>query len=76
MLKTETTIINGVEYIRTWSDLGMKIERDGAMYEEAIDPVELNRQYTETDEPISETDEATEADYLAALNKLGVSADD
>lgn len=76
MLKTETTIINGVEYIRTWSDIGMMIERDGVLYEEAIDPSDLNRQYTETDEPVSETNEATEADYLAALSKLGVSADD
>jgi hypothetical protein len=28
------------------------IERDGVRYSEAIDPAELNRVYTETDEPI------------------------
>jgi hypothetical protein len=30
---------------------------DGARYSEAIDPAELNRQYTETDEPIEVLDE-------------------
>ena len=38
---------------RTYSDRGMMIERDGVRYEEAVDPAELNRQYTETDEPIT-----------------------
>ena len=31
---------------------GMMIERDGVRYSEAIDPAELGRVYTETDEPI------------------------
>ena len=43
---------DGVVLNRTYSDLGMMIERDGVRYEEAIDPAELNRQYIETDEPI------------------------
>ena len=43
---------DGVVLNRTYSDKGMMIERDGERYEEAIDPAELNRQYTETDEPI------------------------
>ena len=43
---------DGVVLNRTYSDIGMMIERDGARYSEAIDPAELNRQYTETDEPI------------------------
>lgn len=43
---------DGVVLNRTYSDKGMMIERDGVRYEEAIDPAELNRQYTETDEPI------------------------
>ena len=73
MLKTETVTYNGTEYIRTWSDKGVMIERDGAMYEEAIDPVDSGRTYTETDTPISADDlEAEEADYLAALGRLGV----
>lgn len=43
---------DGVVLNRTYSDIGMMVERDGVRYSEAIDPAELNRQYTETDEPI------------------------
>ena len=43
---------DGVVLNRTYSDIGMMIERDGVRYSEAIDPAELNRQYTETDELI------------------------
>ena len=50
------TRADGVVLNRTYSDKGMKIERDGVRYDEAIDPAELDRQYTETDEPI-ETEE-------------------
>ena len=66
---------DGVVLNRTYSDKGMKIERDGVRYSEAIDPAELNRQYTETDESIESTDgfdEATEADYQDALRSMGV----
>ena len=45
---------DGVVLNRTYSDQNMMIERDGVRYAEAIDPAELNRQYTETDEPIGE----------------------
>ena len=43
---------DGVVLNRTYSDLGMMIERDGVRYSEAIDPADLNRTYTETDEPV------------------------
>ena len=56
---------------RTWSDIGMKIERDGVRYDEAIDPTDKGRTYTETDEPIASED-ATEEDKYAALRKFGV----
>jgi len=73
MLKTETVIIDGKEYIRTWSDIGMLIERDGALYVDAIDPIGSGRIYTETDkEPENIDMEAEEADILFALNRLGV----
>lgn len=48
---------DGVVLNRTYSDKGMMIERDGVRYCEAIDPAELDRQYTETDEPIEPTEE-------------------
>jgi hypothetical protein len=43
---------DGVVLNRTYSDTGMMIERDGVRYAEAIDPAELGRVYTETDEPV------------------------
>ena len=43
---------DGVVLNRTYSDKGMMIERDGVRYDEAIDPAELNRKYTETDTPL------------------------
>ena len=69
--KYYATRADGVVLNRTYSDSGMMIERDGALYEEAIDPAELGREYTETAEPIPDA-EATEADYLAALERFGV----
>ena len=54
MIVTEyyKTRSDGVVLNRTYSDKGMMIEREGVRYDEAIDPAELNRQYTETDEPV------------------------
>lgn len=76
MIKTEyyKTREDGVVLNRTYSDAGFMVERDGVRYGEAIDPAELNREYTETDEPVNGyTDEATEADYQSALREMGVS---
>lgn len=77
MIVIENVTINGVAFVKTYSDIGMKIERDGVRYDEAIDPLGFNRQYTETDEPISTDpeipeDEATAEDYEAALREMGV----
>lgn len=47
--KTRT---DGIVLNRTYSDIGMMIERDGVQYSEAIDPAEIGRVYTETDIPI------------------------
>ena len=60
MMKTENLTINGKAFVKTYSDSGYMVEREGVRYSEAIDPAELNRQYTETDEPVeglSETEE-------------------
>lgn len=76
MIQTEyfRTRKDGVILNRTYSDIGMMIERDGVRYSEAIDPTKLNRQYTETDDPIEGdfNGDVTEADYLAALERFGV----
>ena len=66
--------INGRQFIRRVSDLGVMIERDGVRYSEAIDPADLGRTYTETDEPVdvvelSETEEKARAyDILTGVS--------
>ena len=52
MIKTELIVVDGFQLRRTWSDAGFMIERDGAVYSEAVDPVEFDRVYTETDMPL------------------------
>lgn len=54
MIKTETFQINGIDFIRTFSDAGMKIHGGNPEgdYDVAEDPAEFNRTYTETDIPI------------------------
>lgn len=52
MVITETIEINNKTYIRNYSDKGVFIERDGIKYAEAIDPMGMNRVYTETEEVI------------------------
>ena len=49
MIKTELIMVDERQLRRTWSDAGFMIERDGAMYSEAVDPAEFDRVYTETD---------------------------
>lgn len=71
MIKTENLTINGKSFVRTYSDNGYMVEREGVRYSEAIDPAELNRQYTETDEPIEGMDE-TEEKALAYDILMGV----
>ncbi len=56
MIRTETVTIGGRQYRRTYSDTH-KIARDGVEYDEAIDPVDTDREYTETDTPKTETEE-------------------
>lgn len=47
MIITERFTINGREFIRTYSDAGRYVVRDGISYGEANDPAEFNRQYTD-----------------------------
>lgn len=61
-IKTEyfRTREDGVRLVRTFSDTNHYIERDGVIYSEAIDPEELGRVYTETDQLIEEVEEPEE----------------
>ena len=57
MIVTENCTIKGRELVKTYSDSGVFIERDGVQYCEAYDPAEFGRQYTETDIPIEVPEE-------------------
>lgn len=63
MIKTELITVDNRQLRRTWSDAGFMIERDGAMYSEAVDPAEFDRVYTETNIPVESesTDEIISA---------------
>lgn len=47
MIVQEHFDINGRDFIRTISDSGCYVVRDGISYVEACDPAEFGRQYTE-----------------------------
>ena len=57
MIKTELITVDNRQLRRTWSDAGFMIERDGAVYSEAVDPAEFDRVYTETDIPVESESE-------------------
>ena len=65
MIQAEIITINGRQFQRTWSDSGCLIERSGARYAEAIDPLDSGRTYTETDALI-EAKHMTETEEKAA----------
>ena len=48
---------DGTKLYRTFSDENFKIERDGILYDEAIDPEGTNREYNETNILIEEDEE-------------------
>ena len=70
MIKTEIITINGVQFQKTWSDVNYLIERDGAKYSEAVDPIDVERTYTETNEPIDPQDNITGDEILSMLEEV------
>lgn len=79
MLKVENISDN---LIRHYSDEGKKIRQieTGILYDEAVDVVPCRFTYEETDidtDIVIETDnEASETDYINALEQLGVNFDE
>lgn len=49
MKKKDIVQIGNETFVHTYSDKGCKLERDGDLYDDAFDLVELGREYTETD---------------------------
>lgn len=62
MLITEIVTIKDEKFVKNYSDAGMYVERDGVLYEEAIDPLEYkdSRIYTETNKPIEQSTDVEE----------------
>ena len=56
----ENIFIDGTEFTRTYSDAGRFVVRNGEVYEEAVDPVNSGRVYTEGDLIPSDEDEESE----------------
>ena len=56
MIKTEQLQINGKAFVRSYSDQGVMIEREGLVYSEAVDPAGLRRTYSETEIPAPKED--------------------
>ena len=74
MIKTETFYINGREFIRTYSDAGREVVRDGIAYAEANDPAEFGRTYTEGNLlPTEEGEVNSEAEEIVDILTGGAS---
>ena len=70
MIKTEIITINGAQFQKTWSDANCLIERDGEKYSEAVDPIDIERTYTETTELIDPQDNITGDEILSMLEEV------
>lgn len=73
MIIVENITIDGREFTRTTSDAGRYVVRDDIAYEEAYDPAEFGRVYTEGDViPVTEAtteDKAEAYDILTGVSK-------
>lgn len=65
MIIEEHFDVNGRDFIRTTSDAGRYVVRDGVEYSEACDPAELGRTYTEGE--LMPTDETEAQEILNIL---------
>ena len=65
MIITENVTIRDREFIRTYSDEGRYVVRDGISYSEAIDPIGTGRVYTEGKTMPEETTDMTEVEAKA-----------
>lgn len=66
MIITEKVTIRDRDFIRTYSDEGRYVVRDGVSYSEAIDPLDSGRVYTEGEVMPVEEPDMTEIEAKAA----------
>lgn len=65
MIVTENFKVGESDFIRTYSDTGRFVVRDGIEYSEACDPAEFGRQYTEGDlMPVDDSEAAEILDII------------
>lgn len=59
MIIKENIVIDNRKFVRNYSDLNLMIQKVNTeeIYSEAIDPIEYEREYIETDMPIEEENE-------------------
>lgn len=71
----EQTITDAL--VRHYSDNGVMIRQieTSVLYSDAVDVVPCRYTYQETDTPVEQTPETTEAEYLGYLKQLGVNVD-
>lgn len=74
MIVTENFKIGERDFIRTYSDSGHYVVRDGVSYSEACDPAEFGRAYTEgelmpDEERIDIQDKAEAYDILTGVSE-------
>lgn len=65
MIVTEKFKVGDRDFIRTYSDVGRYVVRDGEVFSEACDPAEFGRTYTEGD--LMPVDDAEAAEILDIL---------
>lgn len=65
MIITENVTIRDRDFIRTYSDEGRYVVRDGVSYSEAIDPIGTGRVYTEGEIMPEEITDMTEVEAKA-----------
>ena len=65
MIITEKVTINNRDFIRTYSDEGRYVVRDGVSYSEAIDPLDSGRVYTEGEVMPEEVTDMSEVEAKA-----------
>ena len=68
MIVQKTYTLNGRVFVRTYSDAGRCVVRDGVSYTEANDPAELGRTYAEGAPLPPEDFDAQEAYEQASVN--------
>lgn len=67
MIIVERLMIDGREFTRTYSDDNRYVVRDGISYDEAVDPAEYGRTYTEGEKKEEREEEATAQEILDIL---------